>query len=387
MRGQAGFFDIDERLKQLSAKGDSLERLAQVIDFELFRVDLERAVPRSDRAKGGRPAFDHVLMFKALILQASHNLSDERTEYLIRDRLSFMRFLGLGLADTVPDANTIWTFREALTRARIAGKPAIEVLFERFDAALAAAGFLAMSGQIIDASIVAAPKQRNTDGEKRDIKEGRIPAAWANKPAKLRQKDRDARWTVKYTKAKPSADGAPRVDLAVPAFGYKNHVGIDRRHRLIRRWTVTDAARHDGALLPELIDTEQHRQRRVGRHRLSLPGQREVPRRPSAALADPPQEAQGQADAAPHRSGQCPQVGGALGGRARLRPPERPDGPVHPHHRHRPRENQDRPRQPPLQHAADGLAHRPDHTSLIQESCPEPARAATPSAQINRSLL
>src|SRR5271166_6552638 len=102
-------------------------------------------------------------MFKTLVLQASYNLSDERTEYLIRDRLSFMRFLGLGLADTVPDANTIWTFREALTRARIAGRPAIEVLFERFDAALAAAGYLAMSGQIIDASIVAAPKQRRRE--------------------------------------------------------------------------------------------------------------------------------------------------------------------------------------------------------------------------------
>ena len=113
-----------------------------------------------------------------------------------------------------------------------------------------------MSGQIIDATIVAAPKQRNTEGEKRDIKEGRIPAAWAQKPAKLRQKDRDARWTVKYTKAKPSQDGAPRVDLAIPAFGYKNHIGIDRRHRLIRRWTVTDASRHDGALLPDLIDKD-----------------------------------------------------------------------------------------------------------------------------------
>jgi hypothetical protein len=165
-----------------------------------------------------------------------------------------MRFLGLDLADSVPDANTIWGFREALTRARIAGRPAIEVLFERFDGALSAAGFLAMSGQIVDASIVAAPKQRNTDDEKRDITEGRIPPAWAQKPAKLCQKDRDARWTVKYTKAKPSVDGAPRVDLAVPAFGYKNHVGIDRRHRLIRRWTVTDAARYDGTLLPELID-------------------------------------------------------------------------------------------------------------------------------------
>jgi hypothetical protein len=99
-------------------------------------------------------------MFKVLILQASHSLSDERTEYLIQDRLSFMRFLGLGLADTVPDANTIWTFREALTRAKIQGESAIEILFNRFDAALAAAGFLAMGGQIIDASIVAAPKQR-----------------------------------------------------------------------------------------------------------------------------------------------------------------------------------------------------------------------------------
>ncbi len=63
MRGQAGFFGVDERLKQLSAKGDSLERLSAVVDFELFRAGLERAMPRSDRAKGGRPPFDHVLMF------------------------------------------------------------------------------------------------------------------------------------------------------------------------------------------------------------------------------------------------------------------------------------------------------------------------------------
>jgi hypothetical protein len=108
--------------------------------------------------------------------------------------------------------------------SEVAGKPAFTVLFKRFEVALAAAGFLATGGQIIDASIVAAPKQRNTDGEKRQIREGRIPAEWAGKPAKLRQKDRDARWTVKYTKTKPSEDGAPRVDLAVPAFGYKNHI-------------------------------------------------------------------------------------------------------------------------------------------------------------------
>jgi transposase, IS5 family len=119
MRGQAGFFDLDERLRELSAKGDTLERLNGLVDFELFRPDLERAAPRADRSRGGRPPFDHVFMFKVLILQASHSLSDERTEFLIKDRLSFMRFLGLGLADPVPDANTIWSFRETLTRATL----------------------------------------------------------------------------------------------------------------------------------------------------------------------------------------------------------------------------------------------------------------------------
>src|SRR4051812_25371285 len=91
MRGQAGLFDVDERLKELSAKGDHLERLNGLVNFELFRADLEQAVPRADRSRGGRPPFDHVFMFKVLVLQASHSLSDERTEFLIKDRLSVMR--------------------------------------------------------------------------------------------------------------------------------------------------------------------------------------------------------------------------------------------------------------------------------------------------------
>ena len=249
-RGMPGFFDIDERLKDLSSKGDDLERIKAVVDFEMFRPELEAAVPRGDRSKGGRPPFDHVLMFKVLILQAMHSLSDERAEYLIKDRLSFMRFLGLGLADVVPDANTIWTFREALKKAT-----AIDGLFQRFDAALRASGFLAMSGQIVDATIVAAPKQRNTLAEKEAIKDGRVPDGWQDKPAKLAQKDRDARWTVKYTKAKPREDGSlPAVDLAIPAFGYKNHIAIDRAHGLIRAWTATHAAAHDGARLEEVLD-------------------------------------------------------------------------------------------------------------------------------------
>jgi hypothetical protein len=117
-----------------------------------------------------------------------------------------MRFLGLGLQDRVPDARTIWLFRKKLTTVG-----AIKRLFEQFDAMLRQAGYIAMSGQIVDASLVAAPRQRNTDDEKKV------------KPAKLRHKDRDARWTVKFSKAKPREDGSmPPVDLAIPLFGYQN---------------------------------------------------------------------------------------------------------------------------------------------------------------------
>src|SRR3954453_8285110 len=244
-----GFFDVEERLRELSAKGDDLERVQALVDFEIFRPALEAAVSRADRSKGGRPPFDHVLMFKVLILQAMHSLSDERCEYLIKDRLSFMRFLGISVADAVPDANTIWTFREGLKRAG-----AVEVLFRRFDELLRASGFLAMSGQIVDATIVAAPKQRNTQEEKQALRDGRIPENWKDKPARLAQKDCDARWTIKYTKAKPKEDGVPQVDLVIPAFGYKNHIVIDRAHGLIRKWTATHAAAHDGARLEDVLD-------------------------------------------------------------------------------------------------------------------------------------
>jgi transposase, IS5 family len=185
-----------------------------------------------------------------LSFRRRNNLSDERTEFLINDRLSFMRFLGLSLSDRVPDARTIWLFREKLTKAG-----AISRLFERFDAMLRVAGFIAMSGQIVDASLIAAPHQRNTEDEKKAIKEGRIPDDWKKKPAKLRQKDRDARWTLKSTKAKPKEDSAPQVDLAIPVFGYQNHVSIDRGFGFIRKWSATDAAAYEGRRLREgLLD-------------------------------------------------------------------------------------------------------------------------------------
>jgi transposase, IS5 family len=251
MQGQAGFFDVDDRLKRLSDLGDQLEAFRSAVDFELFRPELNAALAYSEGAQGGRPPFDPVMMFKILVIQATNNLSDERAEFLINDRLSFMRFLGLGLADRVPDARTIWLFREKLTKAS-----AIKTLFERFDATLRQAGYIAMSGQIVDASLIAAPRQRNSEGEKKAIKQGRIPKDWKDKPAKLRQKDRDARWTVKFTKAKPREDGSiPPVDLAIPLFGYQNHVSIDRGFGFIRQWAATDAAAYEGRRLREgLLD-------------------------------------------------------------------------------------------------------------------------------------
>lgn len=251
MSGQPGFFDLDERYRALSKSGDPLERLSAVVDFEMFRPELDAALARSDRAKGGRPPMDAVMMFKVLVIQALYGLADERTEFQIRDRLSFMRFLGLDLHGRVPDARTIWLFRERLTKAG-----AVERLFTRFDAHLTEAGYLAMGGQMIDASIVEAPRQRNTDGEKDDLKAGRVPAAWAAKPAKLRQKDRDGRWTLKRGRKKKRPDGGTALQIAVPVYGYKSHIGADRRHRLIRTWSVSDAARHDGRELAGLLDRQ-----------------------------------------------------------------------------------------------------------------------------------
>ena len=181
MAGQPGFFDVDERLRRLSDLGDQLEAYGRVADLEMFRPELEAALSYSDGAKGGRPPCDAVMMFKILLIQTHNNLSDERTEFLINDRLSFMRFLGLSLGDRVPDATTIGLFREKLTKAGV-----IEALFERFDQVVREAGYIPMSGQIVDASLIAAPRQRNTEAEKADVKAGRIPQDWQDRPAKLR---------------------------------------------------------------------------------------------------------------------------------------------------------------------------------------------------------
>jgi len=204
-----------------------LERLASTVDFEIFRAELVAAPGLRDRRKGGRPSFDPVLKFRMLVLQAMHGLSLAQAEFLVADRLSWMRFCGLGPGDAVPDANTLWDFREALIAAG-----ALEALFARLDRAITEAGYLPMAGQIVDATLIAAPRQRNTDAEKAAIKEGkRADEIWPEKPAKARQKDTDARWTVKFSKARPAADGKPQIDIAIPAFGYPGRMSQTRMRR------------------------------------------------------------------------------------------------------------------------------------------------------------
>ena len=190
-------------------------------------------------------------MFKILVIQAQRGLSDDRAEYLINDRLSFMRFLGRGLGDRVPDAKTIWKFRERLTRAG-----AVDRLFRRFDDAVRAAGYIAMSGQIVDSSLVAVPKQRHTRAEKQAVKAGKTAREiWSDQPARAAQKDVEARWTIRTGRMLPAAERLGLAETAIPTFGYKAHTSIDRRFRLIRCWDVTDASRYDGRLLREgLLD-------------------------------------------------------------------------------------------------------------------------------------
>jgi len=218
---QAGLFGLLDHLKRLSANGDLLEELVRIVDFEGFRVILDNAMAYADGSKGGRPPYDCVAMFKILILAAQSNVADARME----DRLSWLRLLGFDLGAPTPDANTIRLFREKLTDAGT-----LQVLFDAFDHRLRTNGYLAIGGQIVDATLIAVPKKRNTQDEKDAIKAGKAAhEVWSDEPAKAAQKDVDARWTVKFAKARLAAAGKPQIDIAIPSFGCKNHVAIDQQ--------------------------------------------------------------------------------------------------------------------------------------------------------------
>ena len=221
---QISLFAEETRLEKLSALGDCLERL-KIIDWESFRPTIALALIRERKSNAGRPPFDCILLFKIIILQRLYNLSDDQTEYQINDRMSFMRFLGLGLDDKVPDAKTIWLFKDTLTKAGI-----IDRLFSQFNQMLEERGIITHKGTIVDATFVDAPRQRNSRDENKKIKNGEIPEEWKEEPHKMAQKDVDARWTKKGDEKH---------------YGYKDHVKVDADSKLILDYAVTPANVHD----------------------------------------------------------------------------------------------------------------------------------------------
>lgn len=237
---QRGLFDEDERLLELSAIGDPLEKLDKVINWNIFRPTLNTALMKEAKGPGGRPPYAYIMMFKILILQRLYNISDEQTEYQIKDRLSFMRFLGLTLKDSIPDAKTIWYFREQLVKAKVSEK-----LFKKFLNELENKNLVTRQGSIVDATFVDVPRQRNSKDENDSIKEGTIPEDWEkpeNKSMKS-QKDVDARWTKKNDETH---------------YGYKAHIKADSDSKLITKYTVTSASVHDSQELTNLIDAKDN---------------------------------------------------------------------------------------------------------------------------------
>ena len=361
--GQKGFFDVERRLEAISAKGDPLETIKKIVPWEDFRAGIEAVTetkPEQRKSNAGRKPYDTILKLKIVVLQSLHNLSDERTEYLIRDRISFMRFLDLELEDPVPDATTIWLFREALAQAGL-----IDRLFERFGQHLEAEGYIARGGQIIDATIVSVPKQRNTKEENEAIKAGKTPEGWEQQPAKNAQKDKDARWTKKNDAS---------------FYGYKNHLGVDKAHKLIRKWDATDAAVHDSQKL-DAARSLQHRQGGLGGQRLPLGADRGGPEGEGLAEPYPPARRTRSSAVRAPEVGEHDALEGTRPCRARIRPAAELDGRQdRAHHRHRAGKVQDRDDEPRLQHPsagsarADGACARLSAlTGGVRVSCKRPA--------------
>ena len=223
--------------QKIQAKVSSLPlaelKLNDAIEWEEFRGVLQTV--RSDYSRGGRPPYDEVFMFKCLILQTLYNLSDEALEFEILNRISFRLFLGMNIESDVPDRNTIWHFREQLTKRNL-----LKPLFERFNEKLLQKGFIVHKGLISDATFVEAPRQRNTPEENRQIKQGKSSEeVFSERTAQSRNhKDADARWAFK---------GGERH------YGYKDHVTIDESSKLIVMYKVTPSNVWDGTMLSEII--------------------------------------------------------------------------------------------------------------------------------------
>lgn len=233
-----GLFSALEHEQAVASKSTGILKLRDIIPWESFRPLLEELTGYATRdwSKGGKPPFDPVLMFKVLVLQKFHGLSDDATEEQIFDRTSFKNFLGLRIGDDIPDAKTLWDFKQ---RIEADGRQGSRKLFEAFGQILEGKGLIAREGSIIDASFVEAPRQRNSREQNQRIKGGERPADFDSNPAVGRQKDSDARWTKKNNEVH---------------YGWKNHVKTDLKTKLIIQAATTAANVHDSQVFEALLD-------------------------------------------------------------------------------------------------------------------------------------
>ena len=183
-----------------AGRNRQLERIAALVDWTGF----ERLLGEVYAAPVGRPSYGPLVLLRCLLLQQWYRLSDPGLEEALSDRLSFRRFVGLALADPVPDHSTLSRFRSELVRRGLS-----ERLLAELNRQLDARGLVVKSGTLIDASLVTADGRRPRKGE----------------PVEGRS-DRDASWNAMPEK---------------PLFGYKMHLATDQGSGLVRRAILTPA--------------------------------------------------------------------------------------------------------------------------------------------------
>ncbi len=224
-------FAAETHRRKIDSLGDPLAEIESCIDFAALAAAVDRIAPRPASPQGGRPPYPTATMVRILVLKRLYNLSDEQMEYQLLDRMSYQRFCGLSQAANIPDRTTVWVFENRI------GEAGAQALFDGMAAQLLARGFIARGGQIIDATLVPAPKQHLTKDEKEVIGEDATPAGWT--PAKRRQKDTEATWTKKHGKS---------------YFGFKLSVNVDKKYKLIRKIETGTASTHDSQHFDAVLD-------------------------------------------------------------------------------------------------------------------------------------
>lgn len=117
MKPRISLFAEHEREDRRSKIGDPLGGLTKDVDFEALAASIDAAAPRPSRAKGARSPYSTLLVVKILVLQQLYNLADDALEYQLLDRRSFLQFLDITESSSIPDAKTIWLFRDRLAQA------------------------------------------------------------------------------------------------------------------------------------------------------------------------------------------------------------------------------------------------------------------------------